>query len=386
MEMVERSARRLSLGRIVAEESIFLARRFAVYRSQMIECPPSADVVDSLLRLDSKKRLFKRIDVVDDVNAALALLSAVLAGAICQLTYVGFTTGNDFKATGRLPVGFEDTCVFFFFDALPPPCALPPWRAGDRGRSDLRLALTTDLTRSPPPSHPPHARPDAATRRWAITTLKALMTLSSTSMMAVMAIRCFLLHHIRVVEHSEPPRSSPCPAICPFSCSNKDKRCAVCVYGGGARNWLLCRFCYMSPGAWRTVLEMAVCAIHVPPMVDFSITMRLPLWNADDVEYDMHVNVMSLLAASRLYVLLRTLRNRAGYRTPHAAYIGKINGVRSNSVSFTLKRLLKKAPWTTVIVSVFTCLFATTVLLWFVEKVRRPPPHTRPSLSSPRCT
>ena len=87
----------------------------------MIECPPSADVVDSLLRLDSKKRLFKRIDVVDDVNAALALLSAVLAGAICQLTYVGFTTGNDFKATGRLPVGFEDTCVLFFFDALTPP-------------------------------------------------------------------------------------------------------------------------------------------------------------------------------------------------------------------------------------------------------------------------
>ena len=278
---------------ISAGASVFLARRFAVYRTQMRECPPSSDVVDALLRLDSKKRLFKRIDVLDDVNAALALISAVLAGVICQLTYLAFTDGNDFKGTGRLPADFADSYVSLFRSIAPKHAVAPPLCVTCVPvRRVLHAAPVTGHRAHRPPCSPLTLSPPYRTygaRRWAVTTLKALMTLTSISMMAMMVVRCFLLHHIRVVEHSEPPRSSPCPAICPFSCSNKDKRCAVCVYDGGARNWCLFRFCYMSPGAWRTVLEMVVCSIHVPPLVDFSIAMHLPLWNAPDVEYDLHL-------------------------------------------------------------------------------------------------
>ena len=91
--------------------------------------------------------------------------------------------------------------------------------------------------------------------------------------------------------------------------------------------------------------------------------MQLPLWHEEDIEYDMHINVLSLITVARLYVLLRVLRNRVGYRSPHAAYVGKVNGVKADSVSFALKLLLKKRPWGTIMIVWPTTLLATTMLV-----------------------
>ena len=163
-------------------------------------------------------------------------------------------------------------------------------------------------------------------------------------MLALLLARMFYLHLLQVMRNSQPRVSSPCPCFFPCSCTKGHPRCALLAHGGW-RNFLICRYCFGTNIALRTFGEMLVCALHVPPFVDFTIDMRLPIWNAQDVHYDMHVNILSLVAVVRLYVLLRVLRNRVGFRTPRATYIGKINGIKADSVSFALKLLLKKAPW-----------------------------------------
>ena len=65
--------------------------------------------------------------------------------------------------------------------------------------------------------------------RWSVTVLKALVTFTSVAMCALLIVRCFFLHHLRMVMFHEPSHSSPCPFLCPFSCSKKDPFCAVCV-------------------------------------------------------------------------------------------------------------------------------------------------------------
>ena len=115
--------------------------------------------------------------------------------------------------------------------------------------------------------------------------------------------------------------------------------------------------------------------LHVPPGIDFTFVMRLPIWDQGDVKsadsqressrsYDMHINILSVVVVLRVYIFLRILRNRIGFRSPRAAYIGKENGVLTESVSFALKLLLKKQPWTTIVTGTVANVVITSGLMW----------------------
>ena len=186
--------------------------------------------------------------------------------------------------------------------------------------------------------------PDSFRDSWIVTTCKFGSSVVTATMLALLLARMFYLHLLQVMQNFQPNVSSPCPCLFPCSGAKDQPRCAL-LADGGWRNMLSCRYCFGTNIALRTFFEMSVCSLHVPPFVDFAIDMRLPVWKDADVHYDMHVNILSLFAVVRLYVLLRVLRNRVGFRSPGAVYIGKVNGVKADSVSFALKLLLKKAPW-----------------------------------------
>ena len=256
--------------------------------------------------------LLPRINILDDLLAILAVLGIAAAGGVCQLTYLAFTTDPyDFANTGIIADSFRDS--------------------------------------------------------WFVMLLKAATSVISFTMFIILIARMFVLHRLSVLQNHEPQLSSPCPWLFPCSCGKGHQRFALLV-DGGWRNMLKCRYFYCTGVAVRTMAEIIVCVPHVPPGVDFSFQMKLPIWGEEDINYDMHVNILSMIAVARIYVFLRPLRNRVGFRSPRAAYIGKINGVQADSVSFALKLLLKKAPWATIVIGTCCTVIITSTLMWFVEK------------------
>jgi len=88
-------------------ESIF-SRNFEIYAQQMRDTPVNQATREVMFALAAKKRMFRRVDIVDDVNAVLAIVSVVAAGVLCQLTYDGMIN-DGFATTGIIPPGFEDS-------------------------------------------------------------------------------------------------------------------------------------------------------------------------------------------------------------------------------------------------------------------------------------
>ena len=288
---------------------------YKLYQEQLEESPLSTETREAITRVNEKKRIHVHMNMLDDLIGVTAVLAVIVAGVITQVTYLNFA-GDTFRQTGKLPDGFKDAAV--------------------------------------------------------VTVFKFISSFLAFTQFVFTLTRGHLLHRLNIVRYVEPARSTPCPLLCCFTCTSGDPWCAM-LRDGGFRNMMRGRHCYFTSLGLVTFIECFLLILHVPPFVDFSFTMNLPLWDpmpttSANIEYDMHVNIFSMIAVVQLYTLLRLLRNHVGLRDPSAIYVGKVNGVKADSVEFALKLSLKKYPWTFLIVGASMNVCTTAVLVWFVEK------------------
>ena len=68
------------------------------------------------------------------------------------------------------------------------------------------------------------------------------------------------------------------------------------------------------------------------------------------------------------YLLLRSARNHAGFRTQTIALIGQENGVKTNTFAFAFKMMLKTKPMQCLLPGMFIIVILTSILIWFTEK------------------
>jgi hypothetical protein len=111
------------------------------------------------------------------------------------------------------------------------------------------------------------------------------------------------------------------------------------------------------------LLEALICIIHVPVGVDFYINFG---------NYSYHVNVFNMFTLSRLYLLLRVMRNHSGFYGQNINFIASMNGVDSMNVGFNFKMLLKNRPGGLLLPMFVINTLATAVALTVFE---RPDPH-----------
>ena len=274
----------------------------------------AADVLASLAAKAFKKRFYRRLRILDDIVSSLVVASIFVAGAICQSTYRAFT-GPVFSDTGKLPDHFTDPAT--------------------------------------------------------VIVLKALASAITAALIALLGTRMFIMHQLRVVDFREPPLSSPHGCLFPCSCV-RGERCCSLLTTPCVRNVARCRGWTGRPVFYRTLVELLVVVPHVPPGVCFSVETSVKLWDSggapEILTYDLHVNLASLIVLVRCFMLLRTIRNHAGYRDPRTQYVGRLNGVKTGTIMFTLKLLLKNHPGVTIIIVTGTNILATSLLLWFAEK------------------
>jgi len=175
------------------------------YRRQLVETPLTPSDRDVIVRLHHKKQMHMRMDSIDDFIAALSICAVVTAGVITQLTYLNFAD-TDYRDTGRLPEGFRDTGYVTFFKCIASSVAL--------------------------------------------------------LMCGLLCVRVHFQHHMDIVAYKHAKRSTPCPWLCPFTCSDQDQRCAM-LRGGRCAFCLRGRYCYCTRLGWASAIEMCVLSTYL---------------------------------------------------------------------------------------------------------------------------
>lgn len=116
-------------------------------------------------------------------------------------------------------------------------------------------------------------------------------------------------------------------------------------------------------------LEVLICALHVPPGVDFSVeapsTLRPRPAGPTRV---VHINTYGVLMFIRLYMLARLMRNHNGMYSSGAHFMGALHGVNVNNAKYAMKYLFKSSPIAMVLVFTSIVTLTTTVVLTIVER------------------
>jgi hypothetical protein len=102
----------------------------------------------------------------------------------------------------------------------------------------------------------------------------------------------------------------------------------------GAQVW------HMRGVLFKYILEILVCAFHIPPYVDFAF--HIP--DDEALNYWYHIDTLGLFMWLRVYLLTSTFRNHSGYYTAGMAHVCASNSVNPRSTMFHFKALFSDVP------------------------------------------
>ena len=138
--------------------------------------------------------------------------------------------------------------------------------------------------------------------------------------------------------------------------------------GYAARKKLDC-LCRRPTLRFHYMLEIVLCAFHIPPGVDFSFgAVSTARGNDTAASRVVHVNTLGVIMFVRLYQLMRIARNHNGVYSPRAHWLGSLHGVNVNNARYALKYLFGKKPIMVVCIFAMLTTVVTTIVLTIVER------------------
>ena len=122
------------------------------------------------------------------------------------------------------------------------------------------------------------------------------------------------------------------------------------------------------------LLELLLCALHVPPGVDgvFFVPAGGAVASGGDVDgavsHKYHLDVLGTLMWVRLYLLASLVRNHSGYYSQQVAYVAALNNVEAQSAAFHFKLMFRDNPLWLLGPLGATTLLATTLATQAAER------------------
>jgi hypothetical protein len=117
------------------------------------------------------------------------------------------------------------------------------------------------------------------------------------------------------------------------------------------------------------LLEAILLGFHVPYGCDFFIDFSLISISVDEPNH-MHVNYLNVLMFVRLYLIVRVMRNHAGFYGQHIHFIGAQQGVDTTDIVFNFRMLLKERPLQLLLPLYVVCTVATAITVCMNERIQ----------------